>query len=391
MPRWASAKPRKMLPPPTTTAISTFSSVRASETSSAIRCTTDSSITKPVSLSANTSPESLSTTRGYRLSGMTSALLLADLDPREPAHDRVAADRAQQLADRRLRIADEGLLDQHHVLEEPVEPALDDLGNGLLGLALVAGQLLEHRPLLVDDVLRHVVAGRVAGGGRGDVERDVVRNLACLRVGCVDPADLDEDADRAPLVLHVLVAVDHAVGALEARHPTEADVLAQLGAERLDRVGHGAAVERLGLDTVVAVPRDLAGERGHELTEVGALRHEVGLAGELDQRAPVAVDDHVDCPLLGGAPGSLLLLGDALGPQPVLGRVEVAAGLLERLLAVHHPGAGRLAQRGDVLRSHLSHQWTPLPARMSTPRSRASRRRRLPKAPRPAAHPACAS
>ena len=41
--------------------------------------------------------------------------------------------------------------------------------------------------------------------------------------------------------------------------------------------------------------------------------------------------------------------GEALLAEPELGGLDVAVGGLERLLAVHHPGAGCLAQRLDVL------------------------------------------
>ena len=39
-----------------------------------------------------------------------------------------------------------------------------------------------------------------------------------------------------------------------------------------------------------------------------------------------------------------------------MARSRSPSRLLERLLAVHHPGAGCLAQRGDVLRRDLSHR-----------------------------------
>src|SRR2546430_1751210 len=83
------------------------------------------------------------------------------------------------------------------------EAALHDLGDGLLGLALVAGQVLEHDALGVDHVGGDVVAAHPAGGGRGDVEGDVVADLDRLGVGRVDPGQVHEHADRAPLLLDV--------------------------------------------------------------------------------------------------------------------------------------------------------------------------------------------
>ena len=79
---------------------------------------------------------------------------------------------------------------------------------------------------------------------------------------------------------------------------------------------------------------------------------------DLDDRALVAVDGDADQALGGGAAGLLGGGGEALGAQPVDRGFHVAAGLAERLLAVHHAGAGALAQflhsRGRDL-SHVSY------------------------------------
>src|SRR5262249_32794428 len=180
MPRSAPGMPRKMLPPPTTTAISTPSSELAAATSSAMRCTTPASMPEPVAASANTSPESFSTTRSYfdasptRLlrssSGRRRRLFGADLDPHEPPDRRLLAELAEQLADGGLGLADERLLEEHDALVEPVDPALDDLREGLLGLAFVAGQLLEHGPFLLDDVGRDIIPRDVLRRCRRDVQ-----------------------------------------------------------------------------------------------------------------------------------------------------------------------------------------------------------------------------
>src|ERR671931_2553121 len=149
MPRSAPGIPRKMFPPPTTTAICTPSSVCASATSSAIRWTTAASSPEPVDASAKTSPESLSTTRWYRDWSPTRLFLLfADLDPHEPADLRVLPEAGEQLAHRRLGVADERVLDESVVPEEGVEAAFNDLGNRVLGLPLVTGELLEQTSLL---------------------------------------------------------------------------------------------------------------------------------------------------------------------------------------------------------------------------------------------------
>src|SRR5262249_21893622 len=173
--------------------------------------------------------ESFSTPRGSRLSGIgapgSPGSVLADLDPREAADCGTAPQGFDELSDRRLRVADERLLEKDHVLVEAVEPPLDDLRERVLGLAFVAAQLLEHLALLGDDVAGDIVAGEVARRRRRDVQREVVRHLLRPRITLVDTGDLDEHADRAPAVLHVLVAVEHAVGALEDDDATEGDVL----------------------------------------------------------------------------------------------------------------------------------------------------------------------
>ena len=84
---------------------------------------------------------------------------------------------------------------------------------------------------------------------------------------------------------------------------------------------------------------------GQALEVVGA-RHEVGLAVDLDQHADLAahVDVVADDPFLGGAAGALGGRGHALLAQDLDRLVEVAAGLGQRRLAVHHPGSGLVAE-----------------------------------------------
>src|SRR6266540_2230733 len=294
MPRSAPGMPRKMLPPPTTMAISTPSLAWDAATSSAMRWTMSASMPKPVDVSAKTSPESFSTTRSYRDASPTRLLLLfADLDPDEPSDGCLLAELAQQLADRRLRLADERLLDENVRLVEAVQAAFDDLGDGLLGLPFVAGELLEHGSLLVHHVGGDIVARDVLGRCRRDMERDVVRDLPGLRVGRVDPTDLDEHADVPAVALHVLVAVDDAVSALVAGDPTELDVLADLGAELLDGLADRLSVERLTLEVGVVVLGHELRERGDGVAELVALRDEVGLAVELDDSTGRAFDQHL--------------------------------------------------------------------------------------------------
>src|ERR1700675_1162476 len=155
MPRVAPVRPRKMLPPPTTIAISTPRSARALVTSSAMRWTTTASIPNPIVWSAKASPESFSTTRGFPLGcignssragsygsavgGLADGLFLSDLDPCEPADVRLRAERLHDRVDRLLVVLDERLLEKDDSLVEAVQLALVDLRPGRLGLALFAG------------------------------------------------------------------------------------------------------------------------------------------------------------------------------------------------------------------------------------------------------------
>src|SRR5690606_4344753 len=122
----------------------------------------------------------------------------------------------------------------------------------------------------------------------------------------------------------------------------------------------GAAVEREGAEGV-HVGRALGEhEVGDPLGERGELlvsRDEVGLGVDLDEGAGLAVgrggrgDDALGGLAVGALGGHLL----ALLAEDLDGGVEVAAGLLERPLAVHHADAGGLAEALDVLGGDLAH------------------------------------
>src|SRR5262245_60767356 len=237
-----------MLPPPTTIAISTPRSPRAFVTSSAMRCTTTASMPNPIFWSANASPESFSTTRWYRLAviGNSSraelvverreppeALFLSDLDPRESTDVRVGPEGLHHGVDRLLVVLDERLLDECDRLEEAVELAVDDLRPGLLGLALFLGLCLVDIALACDFLGRHFVARDVTGRRARDVQRDVVCDCSQLVVVGVDATELDDHADRAALVLDVLVAVEQAVGGLEPEDAAQLDLLSERAGQPL--------------------------------------------------------------------------------------------------------------------------------------------------------------
>src|SRR4051794_21293198 len=95
------------------------------------------------------------------------------------------------------------------------------------------------------------------------------------------------------------------------------------------------------------VHRDLAGE-GLEVLVAG---HEVGVAVDLDQHADLAVGVDVggDGALGGLAAAHLQRLVAEAHAQQLDGLVEVAVGLLQRRLAVHHARARPVAELLDVL------------------------------------------
>src|ERR1700742_3277733 len=127
MPRWLSSALRKKLPPPMTTATCV-----PPRTTSAIWldtvCTTSGST--PTAPPPNISPPSLSSTRrnpGRPPGSILRSVIrsgLADLEAGELL-DRDARG-VQQCLHGLLRLLDRRLLQQHDVLVEPVDPALDD-------------------------------------------------------------------------------------------------------------------------------------------------------------------------------------------------------------------------------------------------------------------------
>src|SRR5690625_2831819 len=146
------------------------------------------SASRPIEPPPNTSPESLSRTRRGR---PVSAVVVIESpgswcaggpDPRtgrghrheasgadaEPGEaGQRAAGLLDDLADGRLGVTRVGLVQQHGLLEETVHPALDDLRQGGLGLALVARGLLGDPTLALHDVGRHVLTGAVLGAEIG--------------------------------------------------------------------------------------------------------------------------------------------------------------------------------------------------------------------------------
>src|ERR1700727_2007933 len=99
-------------------------------------------------------------------------LCLADPEARERQHVHLAG--REDRLDGLLRVLHARLLGEHDVLEEGVDPAVDDLRDRLLGLALLAGDLLGDPALLLDHVGGHLVTGDVLGRGRRDLLRQEI-------------------------------------------------------------------------------------------------------------------------------------------------------------------------------------------------------------------------
>jgi hypothetical protein len=102
-----------------------------------------------------------------------------------------------------------------------------------------------------------------------------------------------------------------------------------------------------------AMQRDVLGE----LAKLCGIRDEIGLGIQLDHRGDFAVEVQIDLDdaLPRRAIGALLGTRGIFDAQHVLGFRQVAARLLERLLAIHHAGAGLGAQLGYHFRRNLFH------------------------------------
>src|SRR4051812_22421590 len=233
----------------------------------------------PAGAEARSAPTRLSGVR--RRSG-------ADLEAREPGDGHALL--VQQLLHALLAVLDRRLLEQDDVLEEAVDPALDDAGQRALGLALLAGRGLGDAALVLDRVARNLVTVHVQRAHRRDLHGRAARGVD------VRAFELDEHADLRGQVAAALVHVRRDL-AVEASDRAELDLLADDGRGGLEVVGDGRAVgERLG-EQCVAVGDAGLGDVGDdvrgELLELLVLGDKVGLAPQLDERALGGGDDAV--------------------------------------------------------------------------------------------------
>ena len=169
-----------------------------------------------------------------------------------------------------------------------------------------------------------------------------------------------EDADVGELATEVDVAGESAILDRDALEAGDLHVLADdvnhLGELVGDRgAGHRAGLERL--DVAGVVIGDDLGEGGRKPGELGVGAHEVGLAGELEDGARLAVIGDVDGDgaLVGVAASTLDGLGDAHRTEDVDGLLDVTVSLDECLLALHHRGVGHLAELLDECGGNLCH------------------------------------
>src|SRR5436309_3193099 len=112
----------------------------------------------------------------------------------------------------------------------------------------------------------------------------------------------------------------------------------------------------LAADPARPEARDLQRQLLRQLAEVAALGDKVGFAVDLDEHAQLRgvvgggrVEVGLDDALPGHAVSALGGLGDALLAEDGERLVEVPAGLLESVLAVHHPRARHLPELADEL------------------------------------------
>ena len=142
---------------------------------------------------------------------------------------------------------------------------------------------------------------------------------------------------------------DRAFGHSEALRAAQRHVFANGGDGVGDRLSHSAGArivgaEHLGgIDVGRMVKRDREHAAHHRL-EVIIAGDEVGLGIDLDQDADVVLDGDADKSFSRHAPALLGRLGEALLAQPIDRRLDIAVGLAQRILAIHHARAGFFAQ-----------------------------------------------
>src|SRR6185312_9708433 len=187
-----------------------------------------------------------------------------------------------------------------------------------------------------------------------DLLRDLLGDLFVV------PVELDEHPDGRRQVPVGPVQVGGHVAALKHGVAAELELLLDRGAGVLDQLLDGLAVLRDSPEQGQPVGRPARQRRlrdlGRQLLEALVLRHEVGLAVQLDQDTSRRAVERGGHQAVGSGPvGPLARVLDALLAQDLDGLVDVAVGLGKGVLAVQHAGAGKIPEPLDVSGGKIRH------------------------------------
>ena len=224
-------------------------------------------------------------------------------------------------------VLDELLLGEHGLLVELLQTANSHLLLDSLGLAGLGS--LSHVDLLLvlDGLSRNLIAGSADRGDGGNLKGDVVseglEGVGLSGLGLLE-GELDEDAD---LTTHVDVRSESAILGLAGGETGDLHVLAHDVNHLGELRGNGLLAHRLleqSVDVSRLGGRDNLSDLGSKAGELGVGADEVGLAGELEQSAGLAIlgDERGDSALVG-------LTASLLGSlaRPFLRRTSTAASM----------------------------------------------------------------
>ena len=234
--------------------------------------------------------------------------------------------------------------------------------RALNGLSLASLGSLSHVDglLVLDDLGGEVLTTRGDGTRGSNLHGDVVGKGLELVVGSGLGVGEREGHDVAKLAVGVDVAGQSAVLNADTVEASDLHVLTNV-VNHLGELGiNGAAIKRASLeclDISGIVLGDGLGKLLGEASELGVGANKVGLASELQDSAGLAIlgDEGSDSTLVGVTTSTLDSLGDTHLTQDVNGLLEIAIGLDESLLALHHRRVGHLAKLLNESGGNLSH------------------------------------
>jgi hypothetical protein len=145
---------------------------------------------------------------------------------------------------------------------------------------------------------------------------------------------------------------------VDSEHNAIFQCLAGSRSDEIARLVLTASGVRQCFDVASGIERQL-GDVAHEVLELVVAGDEVRLRIDLDCGAASALDGNADEPFGGRASGLLGGGGKALGAQPIDSGLHVTVGFGQRLLAIHHSGAGALPQFLDGRGGNFSHLYLP--------------------------------